>query len=60
MVPTIPSIESPLVHELIGGEPYAYFPLGNYVVRSRSVLSSTALPRVNRLSILSMPMLTHI
>jgi uncharacterized protein (DUF433 family) len=37
MVPTIPSIESPLVHELIGGEPYTYFPLGKYIVRAPGI-----------------------
>lgn len=37
MTPTIPSIESPIVHEQVGGEPYSYFPLGKYVVRAPGV-----------------------
>lgn len=28
---------SPLIHEIVGGEPYTYLPLGNYVVRAPGV-----------------------
>jgi len=29
--------DSPLLHEKVGGEPYIYLPLGNYVVRAPGV-----------------------
>ena len=28
---------SPLIHEMVGGEPYVYLPLGNYVVRAPGI-----------------------
>jgi uncharacterized protein (DUF433 family) len=37
MAPTEQRIESSLVRESVGGEPYEYFPLGNYVVRAPGV-----------------------
>ena len=34
MILTTRPTESSLTHELVGGEPYTYLPLGNYVVRA--------------------------
>lgn len=37
MAPPIQPIESQLVQDMAGGEPYEYFPLSNYVVRAPAV-----------------------
>lgn len=37
MTPSIQPLESKLVREMVGGESYEYFPLGNYVVRAPGV-----------------------
>ncbi len=37
MVLTAQTIESQLVSEMVGGEPYEYLPLGNYVVRAPGI-----------------------
>lgn len=37
MPSTVQPIESKLIREMVGGEPYEYFSLGNYVVRALGV-----------------------
>ncbi len=37
MTPTVQPLESNLVCDRVGGEPYEYFPFGNYVVRAPGV-----------------------
>lgn len=37
MMLTVQSTPSPLIQEIVGGEPYTYLPLGNYVVRAPGI-----------------------